>query len=131
MNPMNEPPNFFGHPGDPVPPVDPQDLKTAYDIFQETARQHRGVATGVEVFRQACKPGADLPSVLYRVMMLEILLTIAKEQLVPWIRDGRPDAVLFQVISQLPMQWMETGAPREGLPFDLEELLQRLNKMRG
>jgi hypothetical protein len=130
---MDAPPTFFGKPGEPAPPVDPEDLKTAYDIFEETAREHPGghVGVGVGIFKSACKPGAEIQSVVYRAMMLQLVLKVAKEQMSPWIKNGQPDSALFREMAQLPMEWMGNEVERKGFPFDPEELLRRLRGESG
>ncbi len=124
---------FPGKPGRPVPEVDPQDLQTAHDIFSCAAKSRPGgnVGVSIQIFQHACKPGADIPSVTYRAMLIGFLLPIAKEQLQPWMKEGQLDAAVFREFARLPMKWMGTGAQQQGFPFDAEALFQRLQDEAG
>jgi hypothetical protein len=125
---MQEPPVFGGNPGEPVPPVDAEDLKTVFEIFQDAGKRGTGGAVGVdlEVFKHACKADADIPSLTYRAMMLQLFVSHAQEQLAPWTKEGQLDFAVFREAAQLRMEWMGVGIERQGLPFDLNELLRRL-----
>jgi len=125
---MEEVTLFGGQPRDPVPPVDPDDLKTAFEVFQDAATRDPGgrSAVGFDVFQHACKPGADISSITYRAMMLGVLVRHAQEQLAPWMKDGRLDPAVFREFAQVPMEWVGRGVERQGLPFDVEELFRRL-----
>ena len=132
---MNEPPPFFGTPGESVPAVDPEDLQAAHEMLVDLKNQRPDsaqLAVGVEVFRHACKPGADIPAVSYRCTMLQILPMVAPEQFAGFIKeDENLDAAVYREFASFPMTWMGGGAPREGLPFDAEELLRRLSPEKG
>jgi hypothetical protein len=139
---MDTHPPFFGQPGQPVPSVDPNDLKTVFEFFHETATQSQGGQTGVsvEIFQRLCKPGADISAVTYRAMMLGSLTNpklpeefsrFWKEQLAPWTTDGHFDTVIYREFAQLPMEWMGLGVIRQGFPFDAELLLRRLRGSEG
>lgn len=62
---MEKPPTFLGKTRNPVPTLDPEDLRTAYDIFQDTPRHNPGgrASVSVDVSKSVCKPGAS-PGVL-------------------------------------------------------------------
>jgi len=128
-------PYFGGEAGEPVPQVDPEDVKAAWKVGRDIERRHPGgpgglhaYAIGVEVFKAACKPGADIPAVGYRGMMLGTLTRHAQEQLAPWLEEGRPDDVIFRAIAQVPMEWMGVGIPRQGLSFDFEDFMRRVHE---
>ena|SRR5207247_1890550 len=62
---------FGGKPGEPVPQVDPDDLKAVWEINHEVQTSHPGErVTGISVLEHACKPGADVKAVAYRAMIL-------------------------------------------------------------
>lgn len=65
---LQEPPGFGGKPGEPVPAVDPEDVKTVWQIGREAQGNHAGehVAIGVDLMKHACKPGADIEAISYR-----------------------------------------------------------------
>ena len=80
----------------------------------------------------ACKPGADIPAVSYRCMMLQLLPMLAREPFAGFIKEGgKLDAAVYREFASFPMTWLGVGAPREGLPFDAEELLRRLSSEKG
>ena len=81
-----QPPNFGGKPGELVPQVDPDDLKAAWKFLENSPA---GVATGEDLLRQLCKPGADVAAVGYRAGMLDLLTKVAPERLEPWSKEGR------------------------------------------
>jgi hypothetical protein len=133
---------LFGRPGQPVPPVDPEDLKTVCEFFDEMHKQNPkgGVGVDMGVYQHLCKPGADIPAVAHRAAMLRLLTTSThsqefnafwKEQLAPWTHDGHLDDAVYREFAQLPMEWMGVGVVRQGLPFDAGLLLRRLRKEEG
>jgi len=128
---------FFGQPGQPVPPVDPDDLKIVYEFLQEFASQNPGgkAAVCVDVFKNQCKPNADMSAVTYRATMLGLLLKHAPDawypepraqSLKPQSDDARLNPALYREFAQLPMEWIGVGIERNGFPFDAELLLRRL-----
>jgi hypothetical protein len=81
-----------GKPDEPVPQVDADDRKTVFEVFQDMANRHPGgsVAVGLGIFQKARKPGADIPSLTYRSMMLQTVVQPAQEQLAPWDESRAP-----------------------------------------
>lgn len=126
MDATQQPFNFGGKPGEPVPEVDPEDLKALWQQQQEVQAMHPGQhATGIDVMKAVCKPGANVKAVWYRMSMFGLLTMAAKEQTSPWIKGGEPLDVVFRIIANIPMEWIG-HTPREGLPFDVEEFFRRL-----
>jgi hypothetical protein len=124
----DDPLGFWGPPGDSVPAVDPSDLKAAWGIYQdlkESNPQGR-VAVSTSVIEHACSPGADIRAVTYRSGMLGLLLIVPGELLGPWQQGEQLSEVVFKVVARIPMEWLETGAPRQGFPFDVDAFLQEL-----
>jgi hypothetical protein len=58
------------NPGEPAPQVDPEDLKTVWEYI----RQCHEAATGIELFKHLCKPGADIWAVVEHNVILYFLL---------------------------------------------------------
>jgi hypothetical protein len=118
----------FGHAGDAVPIVDPEDVKVVWEIDQESVKGHPqgNVAIGMEIFRRACKPAANVPAVTYRTGQICILRLIQPDVMDPLIQD-KPKAV-FRAAAEIPMEWMGVGTPRHGLPFDAEDFLRRVRE---
>jgi hypothetical protein len=119
---MDQPPHF-GEPGEPVPQVGPGDLKAIW-VFFEDSPANAAVATGVELLRQVCKPGADIGALSYRAMMLSLLTRNAHEQLKPYSKDGRLDDGAIRAAARVQMEWMGVGIVRHDLPFDVNEFVR-------
>src|ERR1700693_432826 len=89
---------LLGAPGAPVPEVDPEDVKAVWELGRDIEARHpakagelRAHAVGIEIFKAACKPGANIPAVFYRGTMLGMLIRHAQDQLAPWLKEGNPD----------------------------------------
>ena len=127
---MNASPTFFGTEGEPVPAVDAEDLKAAYEVLIDRTHQPpRNGRTGfsIDAFRRACKPGAHIPAVAYRAMMLQLLPTVAREQIAPLMKDdGKFDTNVYHEFAGFPMMWSSQGSVRGGTPFDVNEFLRRV-----
>jgi hypothetical protein len=125
---MEESPNFAGKPGEPVPQVDSDDLKTVFEFVREAAKDHPvgGFGFSAKICKEILKPGADIRAVSYRFMMLSGFLSVAPEHLAPWMKDGQLDDIVFREAAQIPMEFMGAGVQRQGWPFDVDELLRRI-----
>ena len=121
-------PRFGGEAGESVPEVDPDDLKAIWQIGEELQANHSSVkAVGVEVMKQACKPGANIEATWYRSSIIWMLTHVAQQQLTPWLRDGKVAGPVFRAMASIPMEWFGSEV-RQSLPFDVEEFLRRLNE---
>ena len=131
------PPSFGGKPGEPVPQVDPEDLKKCWQLSHE--HPEKQAAIGMCLLEAVCKPGADVQAVSYRAMLLALVLmplaeghpSIAGEKLAPWVKDGFLDDVVFGAAAQTSMEWMGVGIVRQGLPFNLDEFMRRVREYQG
>jgi hypothetical protein len=125
---MEELANFAGKPGEPVPQVDPDDLKTVFEFVREAAKDHPvgGIGFSAKIFKGILKPGADVGAICYRRMMLHGLVSIAPEHLALWMKDGQLDDIVFREAAQIPMEFIGAGVERQGWPFDVDELLRRI-----
>jgi hypothetical protein len=126
---LGNPPSFGGNPGEPVPEVDSEDLKTVWQQERDFQARHPGqnVATGLELVKAICKPGANVQAVGYRSMMMWVLDRFAQEQLAPWVKDEQFLDAVFRTMATIPMEWV-AQTPREGFPFDIEEFFHRLTE---
>ena len=128
---MHASPSFFGTSGEPVPVVDAEDLQTAYEILTDPAHRTAGAFT-TRIFDKACKPGADIPAVAYRAMILQVLPMLAREQIAPRMKeDGKFDPLVYREFGGFPMAWLPQGSPREGMPFDVDGFVRRLASDQG
>ncbi len=120
---------FGGKPGEPVPEVDPKDIKAVWKVYRDVAKKHPGeraeqVAVGSEFLERVCKPGANIWAVWYRNAMLHTLT--AWEELSPWIKNGELDDALFRAAATIPMKWAEVG---QRLDFpDEQDFLRRVRE---
>jgi hypothetical protein len=115
---------FIGKAGDAVPAVDPADLKQLWTYSQELRAKYPngGIATGIEVLKHMCSPGADTRAVSYRCQMLG-LLELMLESAWP---GGQPSESAFKVAARMELRWMGVGVPQKGLPFDAERFLAEI-----
>jgi len=125
---VQEPPRFGGKQGEPVPEVDPEDVKTVWQIGRDVEVNHPGkqvaVAVGVSIMKQACKPGADIEAVSYRASFAWLISRVAPEHLARFTREGQPDDTVFRAAAKVPAVWMGVGIVWQGPPFDLNEFLR-------
>lgn len=121
-----EPEIFGGKPGEPVPEVDPEDVKIAWQFGKDAQDRHPGgnVAIGFEVMKRVLKPGADIPAVGYRSMLIWLTSQIAPGQLERFVQDSQPNDSVFRAAAKVPLEWVGEGTPRKGLPFDMNEFLR-------
>jgi len=121
------PPSFGDNPGEPVPEVDLEDLKTIWQMARDLQARHTGqnVAIGFEVMKAVCKPGANAQAVWYRSSMIWVLNQFAQEQLAPWVKDGELSDAVFRTMATIPMEWVG-HTELEGLPFDIERFFREL-----
>lgn len=121
---MNPSP-FGGQPGEPVPEVDPEDLKATWAFHQKVQAEHPGeqVGIGAGLAQSICKPGTDIHSVWYRSIMIWIMTQIAPEQIAPFLDNGQPCDAVFRAAAKVRLEWMGVKIEREGPPFDVNEFL--------
>jgi hypothetical protein len=131
-----------GKPGDPVPEVDPEDVRAVWRGCRELERAHPGeqIATTAAVFEPLCTPGADMRAVWYRNSQLGLLRLMAEHKHVPseshqqfsefqakitaLMNDGEFNDAAFRAMEKVPMEWMEAGVVRNSPPYDFEEFLR-------
>jgi hypothetical protein len=141
---FEEPPQFGGKPGTPVPIVDPEDMKAIAREYADIQRRYPGEAIAItaRVLQPLCSPGADMQAVGYRQAQLGILKLISEQQakaddseirtqlesfrtqIAPLIKDGEFTDAAFKAMARVPMEWMAAGVVREGPPYDFEEFLR-------
>lgn len=124
---MAELDHFIGKPGEPVPVVEPADLKRLWAYAQELRARYPsgGMATGIDVLKHMCSPGADIRAVSYRSTMLSMLALMLESA---W-PGGQPSEAAFEVAAQMELTWMDVGVPHRGLPFDVGRFLGEVRGM--
>ena len=129
MEPQSMSSEFPGStPGHPVPEAEVEDIKACWQVLRESQDKHPGVSIAIDmgVYENACKPGANVDAVAYRLMLLSMLTMRAGEELAPFMKDGNPSDELFYAIAHIHTNWMPVGVPRQGFPFDANEFLRLL-----
>lgn len=122
--PLNE---LFGIPEGPIPPVDPADLRSVWQMQRELQARVPGQQIGIIAdYNRACSPGANIDAVWFRVSMIRMLEMLGL--LGRWIQDGVLADAVFKVAATFPMEGMTIGVPRQGLPFDVQEFMSQVAK---
>lgn len=117
----------YGRAGEPVPQVDPSDLKALWALGEETGKTHPegGTIIGMSIMQDLCKPGANLTAVNYRANKIEMLRHILPAIMEPLIQD-KLDAVL-KAASEIPMVWIGATV-YHGWTFDPDDFLRRVRE---
>lgn len=120
----------LGNPGEPVPEVDPDDLKTYWQETRSLQTRYPGqdVSPSADMIKAICKPGVNATAVWYRSSMIWVLNKFAQERLTPCVKDVEVSDAVFGTMATIPMEWIG-HTDREGLPFDVEEFFRRLNEV--
>ena len=118
---------FWGKEGEPVPQVDPSDMKALWKLGEDVKERHPegGVIMGVNLMEAYCKPGANIGAITYRARMIGMLQHIAPDVMEPLVRD-KLDAVLAAA-SEIPMKWIGTTV-HEGWTFDPDDFVRRVRE---
>jgi hypothetical protein len=118
-------PPFGGMPGQPVPQVNPEDLKILWRTQQEFQARHPGLqaASGRDLAQRICTEGADTDAVGYRMTLLWLLSQIASERFAGFLKDGQPTDAAFRAAAKVPAKWMGEGVSHQA-PFDVDEFLR-------
>jgi hypothetical protein len=117
----------------PVAAVDPADLRSVWEMqrdVQRNAPNHAPSQTSsisVGLYQQACRPGAEVGAVWYRVSMLH-LLAGPIGLLIPLLHDGELLDAVFNLAATFPMNKLSVGEVNQGLPFDVQEFIKQLEK---
>ena len=94
---------FGGAPGEPVPEVDPEDVKVLWRHQQEVQARYAGqAAIGFDFIKSICKPGSNVEAVSYRMSMFGLLTLAAPEQVSPWTKNGEPGEIVFAPLQSSP-----------------------------
>src|SRR5882724_12252595 len=93
----------FGRAGEPVPQVDPEDVKAVWELWQGVKKDHPGVqvAIGQEIYERTCKHGTNVTAVSYRVGKIEMLRHILPDTMEPLIQEKLDD--VLKAASEIPM----------------------------
>ena len=114
------------NPEGPVSPVDPEDLRSAWEMQREVQARRPGEHVGIsdEMYKRACSPGANVGAVWFRASLIGALDMLG--MLKPWINEGVVADAVFKVAATFPMNGVPIGVPRQGLPFDVQEFISQV-----
>ena len=126
---------LFGNPGDPVPTVDPADLATVWRVGQEAEAHAREIGlkpgqtigVGMEVYKAACQPGADVRAAWFRFTMTQALGLMEHQELAHLDQNEQLRDAVFKVAARFPMRWVGEGR-LDGLPYDAEAFVREVRK---
>jgi hypothetical protein len=118
---------FGGKAGEPVPQVDPSDMKALWALGEDTRKKHPegGIAIGLNLMQAYYRPGANVMAISYRANMIGVLQHIAPDVMDPLMKD-KLDTVLMAA-SEIPMEWIG-GVVRDGWPFNPDDFVRRVNE---
>ncbi len=124
---------FGGKPGDPVPEVDPKDVKAVWELRKDVERRRPEGSTGTiaisnRVFERVCTPGANVVAVAFRTMKLSLLCALHPDFLAELTNEAEPVDAVFSAIAQVSMEWPEIGVTRYSPPFDVEQFERLLRE---
>jgi hypothetical protein len=77
----------------PIPNVDPEDIKHIWDLL--TSSVEPGTAKDKRVLAERCGPGANIPAVYFRAMLVEAM--IQQGRLNKYLEGNTPDDKVFDV----------------------------------
>ena len=121
--------DFFGARGNDVAAVNPDDLRNIWTMMRgleahAQAGQSESISGGL--YESACSPGANVVAVWYRASILGVLQTLPGNPLTPWSREDELDDAVFQIAATFPMKKLPVGLVKNGLPFDVQELVKQI-----
>jgi hypothetical protein len=120
---------FFGARGNEVAAVNPDDLRNVWTMMRDLQardleRQSGSISS--RLYEGACSPGANVVAVWYRASILGVLQMLPGNPLTPWSHEGELDDAIFQIAATFPMKKLPVGLVKNGLPFDLQELVKQI-----
>jgi hypothetical protein len=108
-----------------VRPVNPVELKKAWNFWRNFEAHHPGAGFGRALAQINRGPSSDLHYwASYRAAMLYVVILDPADPLAPWRRGLGLDDIVFRVAA-FPIKWVGQGV-RERLPFDVDAFLQQL-----
>ena len=126
--------DFFGARGNDVAAVNPDDLRNAWTMMRDLlalalAGQSGSICSGL--YEGACSPGANVVAVWYRATILGVLQMLPGNPLTPWPHEGDLDDAVFQISATSPMKKLPVGLVKNGLPFDVQDLVKQIGARTG
>jgi hypothetical protein len=112
---------LIGKAGDPVPVVDPADMKAMREFEQGLKKRHpdEPFGVGMGLLQQVCSPGADVRAVSYRLNLLA-MLEMMLEATYP---GGHVSDHALNIAAEMELTWMPVGVPQKSMGFNVEAFL--------
>jgi hypothetical protein len=121
--------DFWGARGNDVAAVNPDDLRNVWTMMRDleagTPAGQTGSLSG-GLYESACSPGANVVACWYRASILGVLQMLPGNPLTPWSHEGELDDAVFQIAATFPMKKLPVGLVKNGLPFDVQELVKQI-----
>jgi hypothetical protein len=119
-------PNFKTYTeGDPIPPVDPEDIKRFWKLKPPWGPGNNE--------QSACSPGADTAAVFRRWAMIDTLTTL--KLLAPWQHGEELDDAVFRIAATFPLRYLKHKnymiSGDEHFGFDPNAFVQQLIEETG
>lgn len=119
--------------GEPIPPVDPEDIKRKWEFERTHSRVGIDGWKLLQDLQAALSPGADIPAVSHRCEMIRTLTHF--NLLAPWQHGEELDETAFRIAATFPIRelshrnYMIPGDEYFG--FDPNAFVQRLIEVTG
>jgi hypothetical protein len=113
-------------PGDPVPEVNPDDLKAFWHEVHRFGAGSLGQTVGftTEYIERICTPGTDGRAAWLRASVILALQKIAPERLAPWTKGQEVEDVVFGTMATIPMTWIRNAG--QPITWDVEDFFRSL-----
>ncbi len=120
-------PDFFGSRGNDVAAVNPDDLRKVWAMMRDLqaralAGQSESTSSGLyQSVQPRRKCGGRLVSRVHPGLQM-----LPGNPLTPWLHEGELDDAAFQIAASFPMKKLPVGLVKNGLPFDVQEIVKRI-----
>ena len=120
-------PDFFGSRGNDVAAVNPDDLRKVWAMMRDLqaralAGQSESTSSGLyQSVQPRRKCGGRLVSRVHPGLQM-----LPGNPLTPWLHEGELDDAAFQIAASFPMKKLPVGLVKNGLPFDVQELVKQI-----
>jgi hypothetical protein len=122
------PPTLPSTNGADMESVESDDLRAVWKIMRDTNNKQGSFE--YRSLERVCYPGANLNATWFRAAMLSTVQTMT-DALGRWTHNGELDERVFEVAARFPMKKMEIGVAQKGLPFNIEEFVERIEAEKG
>lgn len=127
-----------------VPPANPDDLKILWNMVEDGKKltaltgsndisQIRGADGSPlysDFFMRLVDEDKKRQILFYRIALLDHAMKLSEpgKACLPGMHDGKPSDAVFKAFATVPMKLFAPNVEHESLPFDMEELIQLIEK---